>query len=380
MRFEEAYAGWQAGRLRQEEAARLLGVCERSFRRYIDRYEEAGLDGLLDRRMAQVSGRRAPVDEVLGVVELYRGRYAGWNVRHFHGWYLRAHGGTRSYSWVKSTLQAAGAVQRAAGRGKHRKRRERAPMRGMILHQDGSTHEWVPGVCWDLIVTMDDANSEHTSMFFVDEEGMASSFHGIGQTIAAQGLFAMLYTDRASHYFHTPEAGGKVDKHRLTQVGRALAQLGIQHQAAYSPEARGRSERAFRTHQARLPRELALAGIHSIEAANRYLEHVYRPAYNAEFTVPAAAASSAYVPYIGPALADILCEQFERTVGRDNCVSVAALTLQIPADRHRHHYVKAKVRVHRYVDRSLAIFHGPRKLAHYDAAGRLMTEQSKQAA
>jgi hypothetical protein len=235
-------------------------------------------------------------------------------------------------------------------------------------------------VRWDLIVTMDDANSEHTSMFFVDEEGMASSFHGIGQTIAAQGLFAMLYTDRASHYFHTPEAGGKVDKHRLTQVGRALAQLGIQHQAAYSPEARGRSERAFRTHQARLPRELALAGIHSIEAANRYLEHVYRPAYNAEFTVPAAAASSAYVPYIGPALADILCEQFERTVGRDNCVSVAALTLQIPADRHRHHYVKAKVRVHRYVDRSLAIFHGPRKLAHYDAAGRLMTEQSKQAA
>jgi transposase len=380
MRFEEAYAGWQAGRLRQEEAARLLGVCERSFRRYIDRYEEAGLDGLLDRRMAQVSGRRAPVDEVLGVVELYRGRYAGWNVRHFHGWYLRAHGGTRSYSWVKSALQAAGAVQRAAGRGKHRKRRERAPMRGMILHQDGSTHEWVPGVRWDLIVTMDDANSEHTSMFFVDEEGMASSFHGIGQTIAAQGLFAMLYTDRASHYFHTPEAGGKVDKHRLTQVGRALAQLGIQHQAAYSPEARGRSERAFRTHQARLPRELALAGIHSIEAANRYLEHVYRPAYNAEFTVPAAAASSAYVPYIGPALADILCEQFERTVGRDNCVSVAALTLQIPADRHRHHYVKAKVRVHRYVDRSLAIFHGPRKLAHYDAAGRLMTEQSKQAA
>jgi hypothetical protein len=380
MRFEEAYAGWQAGRLRQEEAARLLGVCERSFRRYIDRYEEAGLEGLLDRRMAQVSGRRAPVDEVLGVVELYRGRYAGWNVRHFHGWYLRAHGGARSYSWVKNTLQAAGAVPRAAGRGKHRKRRERAPLRGMMLHQDGSTHEWVAGVQWDLIVTMDDANSEHTSMFFVDEEGTASSFHGIGQTIAAKGLFAMLYTDRASHYFHTPEAGGKVDKHRLTQVGRALAQLGIQHQAAYSPEARGRSERAFRTHQARLPRELALAGIHSIEAANRYLEHVYRPAYNAEFAVPAAAAGSAYVPYIGPALADILCEQFERTVGRDNCVSVAALTLQIPADRHRHHYVKAKVRVHRYVDRSLAIFHGPRKLAHYDAAGRLMTEQSKQAA
>lgn len=380
MRFEEACAGWQAGRLRQEEAARLLGVCERSFRRYIDRYEEAGLEGLIDRRMGQVSGRRAPVDEVLGVVELYRGRYAGWNVRHFHSWYVRAHGGARSYSWVKSTLQAAGAVQRAPGRGKHRKRRERSPMRGMMLHQDGSTHAWVADVQWDLIVTMDDANSEHTSMFFVEEEGSASSFHGIGQTIAAKGLFAMLYTDRASHYFHTPEAGGKVDKRPLTQVGRALAQLGIQHQPAYSPEARGRSERAFRTHQARLPRELALAGIRDIAAANRYLEHVYRPAYNAEFALPAAELGSAYVPYIGPALADILCEQFERTVGRDNCVSFEGLTLQIPADRHRHHYVKAKVRVHRYVDRCLAIFHGPRKLAHYDAAGRLMTEQLIQAA
>ena len=219
MRFEEACAGWQAGRLRQEEAARLLGVCERSFRRYIDRYEEAGLEGLIDRRMGQVSGRRAPVDEVLGVVELYRVRYAGWNVRHFHSWYVRAHGGARSYSWVKSTLQAAGAVQRAPGRGKHRKRRERSPMRGMMLHQDGSTHAWVADVQWDLIVTMDDANSEHTSMFFVEEEGSASSFHGIGQTIAAKGLFAMLYTDRASHYFHTPEAGGKVDKRPLTQVG-----------------------------------------------------------------------------------------------------------------------------------------------------------------
>jgi hypothetical protein len=330
--------------------------------------------------MAQVSGRRAPADEVVALVDTYRDRYSGWNVGHFHSWYRRHHGGTRSYSWVKNTLQAAGAVARAPGRGKHRKRRERAPLEGMMLHQDGSTHEWVPDVQWDLIVTLDDATSEHTSMFFVDEEGTASSFHGIGQTIAAKGLFAMFYTDRASHYFHTAEAGGKVDKAHLTQVGRALAQLGIHHQAAYSPQARGRSERMFATHQPRLPKELALAGIRGIDQANRYLEQVYRPAYNAEFAVPAAAAGSAFVPYIGPALADILCEQFERTVGRDNCVSFEGLTLQIPADRARHHYVKAKVRVHRYVDRCLAIFHGPRKLAHYDALGRLMTEQLKEAA
>jgi hypothetical protein len=380
MRFEEAFSDWQAGRLTQQETARLLGVCERSFRRYVDRYEAGGLEGLMDKRISQLSQRRAPVDEVMRLVDLYQSRYAGWNVCHFHRWYARAHAGARSYSWVKNTLQAARAVARAKGRGKHRKRRERAPLPGMIVHQDGSTHEWVAGVRWDLIVTMDDATGEHLSMFLVPEEGTASSFHGLGQTIAAKGLFAMLYTDRGSHYFLTPEAGGKVDKHQLTQVGRALAQLGIHHQGAYSPQARGRSERAFGTHQERLPRELALAGIRDMAQANRYLELVYRLAYNAEFAVPPAEPGSAFVPYIGPKLADILCEQHERTVGKDNCVSFAALKLQIPADRYRHHYVKAKVRVHRYVDASLAIFHGPRKLADYDARGALRLEPLKQAA
>jgi transposase len=380
MRFEEAYTGWQAGRLSQEEAARILGVCERSFRRYAQRYESGGLEALVDKRLSQLSHRRAPVDEVMQVVDLYRARYAGWNVRHFHSWYMREHTGTRSYSWVKNTLQGAGAVKRAKGRGKHRKRRERAPLPGMMVHQDGSTHQWVAGVYWDLIVTMDDATGEHLSMFFVAQEGTASSFHALGQTIAAKGLFATLYTDRGSHYFLTPEAGGKVDKVQLTQVGRALAQLGIHHQGAYSPEARGRSERAFGTHQQRLPRELALAGISDMAQANRYLEQVYRPAYNAQFAVPATEPGSAFVPYIGPNLADILCEQFERTVGKDNCVSFEALTLQIPADCYRQHYVKAKVRVHRYVDGTLAIFHGPRKLADYDTSGGLTSVPVRQAA
>jgi len=380
MRFEEAYGDWQAGRLKQEEAARLLGVCERTFRRYIDRYHEAGAEGLIDKRLAQVSHRRAPVDEVVGLVELYRDRYAGWNVRHFHTWYRRQHGGTRSYTWIKNTLQAAAAVPKAPARGKHRRRRERSPLPGMMLHQDGSTHEWVPGVKWDLIVTLDDATNEHTSMFFCEEEGTASTFHGIGQTIAAKGLFAMLYTDRGSHYFLTPEAGGKVSKSELTQVGRALAHLGIHHQAAYSPEARGRSERAFGTHQDRLPKELSLMGITDMATANRYLAEVYMPNHNREFMVPAQEAGNAFVPYIGSSLADILCEQHERTVGKDNCVTFAALKLQIPPDRYRHHYVKAKVRVHRYVDGTLAIFHGPRRLADYSPTGEPITEDLRQAA
>lgn len=380
MRFEEAYEGWQAKRLSQAEAARLLGVCERSFRRYVGRYEEDGLQGLLDRRLEQVSQRRAPVDEVMKVVALYERRYQGWNVKHFYSWYRGEHKGKRSYSWVKKELQGAGAVAKAPKRGAHRKRRERAALPGMMLHQDGSRHEWVPGQLWDLIVTMDDATGEHLSMFFVPEEGTASSFRGVAEVIARRGLFASLYTDRGTHYWFTPKAGGKVDKAQLTQFGRAMHQLGIHMIPAYSPEARGRSERAFGTHQERLPKELALAKITDMAGANRYLDRRYRRAFNAEFAVPAAEFGSAYVPWIGANIEDILCEQFERTVGNDNCVHFDGLVLQIPADRHRCHYVKAQVRVHRYCNGRLGVFHGPRCLARYDSKGKELKPKLQAAA
>jgi hypothetical protein len=369
-RFKEAYEGWHAGELTQIEAARLLGMCDRSFRRYLARYEEFDLDGLIDKRIEQVSHRRAPVDEVMKLVGLYSTQYEGWNVRHFHSWYQREHQGARSYTWVKNGLQAAGAVAKAPQRGAHRKRRERAPMPGMLIHQDGSTHEWVSNTWWDLIVTMDDATGEHYSMFFVEEEGTASSFRGVHETIERHGLFASLYTDRGSHYWLTPEAGGKVDKSKPTQFGRAMGQLGIQMIAAYSPQARGRSERAFGTHQARLPKELAKAGITDMAGANRYLDHHYRDAHNSEFAVRAAEPASAFVEFIGANLGDILCERFERTVGNDNCVRFEALRLQIPETQHRAHYVKAKVNVHRYGDGTLAIFHGPRCLARYSVSGK----------
>jgi hypothetical protein len=380
MRFKEAYDGWHAGELTQMEAARLLGMCDRSFRRYLARYDEFDLQGLIDKRIEQISHRRAPVDEVMQVVGLYSAQYAGWNVKHFHSWYRREHQGARSYTWVKSALQAASVVARAPKRGAHRKRRERAPMRGMLLHQDGSTHPWVPDTEWDLIVTMDDATGEHYSMFFVEEEGSASSFRGVGETIERHGLFASLYTDRGSHYWLTPEAGGKVDKTQPTQFGRAMGQLGIQMIASYSPQARGRSERAFGTHQERLPKELAKAGITDMAGANRYLDKHYRHAHNREFAVRAAEPASAFVAFIGTNLGDILCERFERTVGNDNCVRFDALSLQIPADRHRAHYVKARVNVHRYGDATLAIFHGPRCLARYSAAGKEIKTKHKRVA
>ena len=379
MRFEEAYGGWQTRRLTQEEAARLLGVSDRTFRRYMNRYEDEGFEGLRDKRLTQTSPRKAPGAEVQDVADRYRARHQGWNVKHFYSWYRRDAGG-RSYTWVKTQLQEAELVQRGKGKGAHLKKRERSPWPGMMVHQDGSTHEWVPGKRWDLIVTMDDATNEHYSMFFVDEEGTRSSLLGVKQTLEAKGLFCYFYTDRGSHYWHTSQAGEKVDKKNLTQFGRAMKQLGIEMIAAYSPQARGRSERAFSTHQGRLPQELALAGITDMAQANRYLQDVYLPNHNAEFAHPALEDGSAFVPLLGVDIDEILCEQHTRTVGKDNCVRFEGHVLQIPADQHRCHYVKATVRVHRYLDDTLALFHGPRLLARYNALGKPKDEQEDKAA
>lgn len=378
MRFEEAYGGWKRGSLTQEEAARILGVCDRTFRRYTQRFDDGGMEALLDKRISQASHRLAPVDEVVALAERYRKRHRGWKVRHFHSHYRRD-GGTRSYTWVKMRLQEAGLVKKAPRRGAHRKRREPSPLPGMMIHQDGSTHEWVPGKMWDLIVTMDDSTNEHYSMFFVSEEGTWSSFRGVGEVLGKRGIFCSLYTDRGSHYWHTPEEGGKVDKEHPTQFGRAMKQLGIEMIPAYSPEARGRSERMFGTHQNRLIKELALYEITDMEAANRYIEKVYLPAFNEEFAHPPLEEGSAFVPWIGGNPDEILCEQHNRQVGRDNCVSFEGKKLQIPADKHRCHYIKANVRVHRYEDDSLAIFHGPRRLADYDRDGKPVREEKAEA-
>jgi transposase len=378
MRFEEAYGGWKRGRLTQEEAARILGVCDRTFRRYTQRFDDGGMEALLDKRISQASHRLAPVDEVMGLAERYRKRYRGWNVRHFHSHYRRG-GGTRSYTWVKKCLQEAKLVEKAPRRGAHRKRREREPLPGMMIHQDGSRHEWVPGQKWDLIVTMDDATNVHYSMFFVPEEGTWSSFRGVREVFLERGIFCSLYTDRGSHYWYTPKAGGKVDKENPTQFGRAMNQLGIEMIPAYSPEARGRSERMFGTHQDRLTKELALYEITDMEAANRYLEEVYLPTFNQEFSQPPLEEGSAFVPLIGANLNEILCEQHDRQVGHDNCVSFEGKKLQIPADKHRCHYVKANVRVHRYENDSMAVFHGPRRLADYDRDGKAVREDKAKA-
>ncbi len=249
-----------------------------------------------------------------------------------------------------------------------------------MLHQDGSKHQWVRDRYWDLIVTMDDATSEIYSAFFLAEEGTMSTFRALAEVIGERGLFCSLYADRAGHYWHTPEAGGKVDKDNPTQVGRALERLGIELIAAYSPEARGRSERMFGTLQNRLPQELRLAGITTMAEANRFLKQGYLPAHNARFAVEPEEPGSAFVPWAGAGLADILSIQEERSVSNDNTVRYKRLVLQIPADRHRHHYVRAKVRVHEYPDGQLAVFHGPRCLARYDKRGEPINQPRKRVA
>lgn len=380
MRFEQAYDSWQNKRLTQEEAAQLLGVCERSFRRYINRYEEAGMEGLMDKRISQVSSRMAPVDEVLRLQALYKERYDGWSVKHFFERYQEQHKGQRSYTWVKSRLQDSGLAPKSKARGTPRRRRPRAPLPGMMIHQDGSTHEWVPGQVWDLIVTMDDANSEIYSAFFVEEEGTLSSLQGVRETLQKKGLFSSFYSDRGSHYWVTTEAGNKVDKRRLTQFGRAMNQLGIQMVAAYSPEARGRSERFFRTLQDRLPKELALAKITTMKAANQFLRRSYIKQFNHRFMVTPDQTGSAFVPLLGVDIDNILCRQTERQVTKDNCVSYQGTTLALPKQAQFRHYAKRTVRVHEYPDGNLAIFHGPRCLAKYNAKGIPEEKANKAAA
>jgi len=381
MRFESLLDRQEAGELSQAEAAELLGICERSFRRWRDRLRDEGPEGLMDRRLGKRSPRRASVTEISRMLDLYRGSYADFTVKHFHEQLLKRHGYKLGYTVTKVHLQRAGLVVRAPRRSAHRKKRPRRPMVGMMLHQDASTHVWLPGTGrkHDLVVSLDDATSAILSAFLVDEEGTTSSFRGLCEVIERHGLFCALYTDRGGHYFHTPEAGKAVSKTQLTQVGRALKQLGIEHIAAYSPEARGRSERAFRTLQDRLPKELALAGITTLEAANRWIAQTYIRQHNAAFAVAAEQEGSGFLFDRTGAWPEILCIQEQRTVGNDNTVKWRRMSLQLPQSRLRPHFVKAVVRVHEYPDGAIAVFLGPHRLADYDATGKIKPATDKAA-
>jgi transposase len=369
MRFDDLLGRHERGELGQEAAAEMLGISDRTFRRWRDRLVDEGAAGLCDRRLAP-SKRRADTGEIDRMLELYRTVYSDFNVKHFHEQLVKRHGYKLGYTVTKVRLHAAGLVRPATKRSAHRKKRPRRPMVGMMLHQDASTHAWLPGGAeHDLVVTMDDATSAILSAFLVDEEGTASTFRGLAEVVERHGLFCSFYTDRGSHYFHTPEAGGPVSRTVLTQVGRALKQLGIEHIAAYSPQARGRSERLFGTLQGRLPNDMALAGVTTMEAANLWLAETYIAQHNTDFAVEAGQEGSGFVPDSAGLSREILCVQEDRTVGNDNTVKWRNMSLQLPASRLRPHFVKAHVRVHEYPDGRLAVFLGPHRLADYDIDG-----------
>ena len=370
MKVQEVMLRALARKISWFQAAEILGITDRHLRRWRERYEQFGFDSLLDRRRCRPSEKRVPLAAVEQVLALYRDQYFDFNVRHFHEKLSQEHGIGLSYTWVKAALQGAGLVARGRKRGVHRKRRPRRPLPGMLLHIDGSRHRWFDDERWhDLIVVLDDATSEIYYAQLVEEESTLTVMAALREVIERKGLFCALYSDRGSHFWLTPKAGGKVDPHRLTQVGRALRDLGVQMIPAYSPQARGRSERNFGTWQGRLPQELRLHGITTVEAANRFLRERYIAEFNQRFQGKAAQSGTAFTRCGRRDLDRVFSLQFERTVNRDNTVSWQNLSLQIERVSWRATLAGCNVTVHQHLDGSVSLSYGPHTLGRYTAAG-----------
>src|SRR6266702_3871836 len=375
MKVQEVILRAMAKRITWWQAAEIMGISDRHMRRWRERYEEFGYDGLFDRRRGKPSPQRVPMALVEQILGLYREKYFDLNVRHFHEKLRAEHQIALSYTWVKLALQGAGLVERGRQRGVHRKRRPRRPLPGMLLHIDGSRHRWFQDERWyDLIVILDDASSEIYYAQLVEEESTLTVMAGLKEVIKRQGLFCALYSDRGSHFWLTAKAGERVDPHRLTQVGRALRELGVRMIPAYSPQARGRSERSFGTWQGRLPQELRLHGITTVEAANRFLSERYIDDFNRRFQVAAARRGTAFVACPRRDLNLIFSLQFERSVNRDNTVSFQNLVLQIEAVRWRATLAGCKVTVHQHLDQTLSMTYGPHRLGRFTAQGEAITE------
>ena len=377
MKVQDVMLQAMAKKITWWQAAEILGISDRHMRRWRERYVEEGYNGLFDRRRGQPSRRRVAVATVEKVFALYREKYFDLNVQHFHEKLQAEHGIELSYTWVKQALQGAGLVARGRKRGVHRKRRERRPLPGMLLHIDGSRHQWFQDERWyDLIVILDDATSEIYYAQLVEEESTATVMAGLKEVIERKGVFCALYSDRGSHFWLTPKVGGKVDYHRRTQVGRALHELGVQMIPAYSPEARGRSERNFGTWQSRLPQEMRLRQLRTLEAANRFLREDYIAEFNRRFQIAPRQRGNAFVPCRSRDLERIFSLQFERSVNRDNTVSFQNLSLQIERVRWRATLAGCQVVVHQHLNGTLSLTHGPHCLGRYDAVGAPLSSKA----
>lgn len=371
MKLQDVILKAMAKKLTWIEAAEIAGMSVRSMQRKRQAYQKHGYTGLFDQRRGKRSIHRVPMETAEKVLQLYQQRYGDFSVRHFHEKLREVEGMRLSYSWVKQALQGAGLVVRRHKRGTHRRRRPRRPLPGMLLHIDGSKHRWFQdNRYYDLIVILDDATSEIYYAQLVEEESTRTVMVGLREVIERQGLFCALYSDRGSHFFHTPKAGEPVDKTRVTQVGRALKELGIQMIPAYSPQARGRMERSFSTWQQRLPQELRLAGITTLEAANRFLRDRYLAEFNAKFSVKAAERGTAFRPCARRDLDWIFSLQTERVVANDNTVALKDRWWQIEKSRWRHSLAGVTVTLHQHLDATVSIRYGPHLVGRFDETGR----------
>ena len=359
MRVQDVLLKAMAKKITWWAAAEILGVTDRTMRRWRERLQEHGYSGLADGRKGKPSGKRVPIATVEEVMRLYQEQYYDLNIRHFHEKLREEHAIQLSYTWVQKALQGAGLVAKRRKRGPHRRRRARRPMTGMLLHIDGSKHRWFNDDRWyDLIVILDDATSEIYYAQLVEEESTRTVMAGLREVIETKGLFCALYSDRGRHFFLTVKEGEKVDKHRLTQVGRAMKELGIQMIPAYSPQARGRSERNFGTWQGRLPQELRLAGITTVEEANRFLRERYIGEFNRKFGVPAAEKGTAFQRSHRLDLNCVFSITAERVVAKDNTVAIGNRVWQIDKTRFRHTLAGCTVKVHEHLDGRISIRYG----------------------
>jgi transposase len=377
MKVQEVILRAVAKKITWIQAAEILGVSPRHMRRWKEKYEQFGFHALFDGRRGKASPRRVPSAVLDEVLRLYREQYFDLNVRHFHEKLTQQHGLSVSYTWTKGVLQGAGLVKRQGRRGGHRKRRARRPLPGMLLHIDASQHRWFCDERWhDLIVILDDATSAIYYAQLVAEESTRTVLRALRQVVEEQGLFCSLYSDRASHFWLTPKAGEPVDRQALTQVGRAMRELNIRMIPAYSPQARGRSERSFRTWQGRLPQELRLAGITSLEEANHFLQERYVAEFNERFSVAASGEGTAFVPCTRADLDRVFCLQHERVVARDNTVSFARLTLQIERQRWRSTLAGCRVIVYEHLDGTLSLGFGAHEVGRYSSDGTPLKTQA----
>lgn len=369
MKIQEVILKAMSKQITWIDAAEIIGISCRQMRRWKQRYQEFGYDGLFDRRKRRPSPKRVPFQLAEKVMSLYRERYHDFNVKHFHEKLVEAHQIPLSYQWVKIALQTAGLVAKTNPKGKHRIRRPRRPLPGMMLHLDGSTHAWLSNQTHDLLVISDDATNQIYDASLVPQEDTLGCLQLLKNVVAKQGVFCSLYTDRGSHFFLTPQQGQPVDPYRLTQIGRALSELGIKPIPAYSPQARGRSERLFGTLQGRWPAELRLAGICTLDSANLFIRSKLIPDYNHRFKVKPAQQGSAFIPAKGINLHRVFCLKHERTVANDNTLRYGNRLLQIQPSALRISFAQCRVTVCEHLDGTLSVLYGPHCLGRFNNDG-----------